>query len=195
MLSHKEAKFDSHELFFSITSPDSTILAGNEVFFRISGYSKEETIGRYHNVVRHPDMPRIFFKILWDYAGAGKPISGYVKNRTKEGDYYWVFAALFPLKDQIVSIRIKPTGPLLLAAKELYPLLIDAERHGGMEESGAMITPLLNRLNYHSYEELMSDALLQELKERKGVVSSAVSPVYNEIGSSPLVQRLSSVHD
>lgn len=194
MLSHKEAKFDASELFFSITSPDSTILSGNEVFFRISGYTKEETIGRHHNVVRHSDMPRIFFKILWDYAGAGKPIAGYVKNRTKEGDYYWVFAALFPLKDQIVSIRIKPTGPLLTAAQELYPILLDAERHGGMEESGAMITPILNRLGYQNYEELMSDALLQELKERKGLVNSAVSPLHNEPSSSPLTQRLAVVH-
>ncbi|HEX5330007.1 PAS domain-containing protein [Sulfuricurvum sp.] len=192
-LSQKEAKFDASELFFSITSPDSTILSGNEVFFRISGYSREETIGRYHNVVRHSDMPRVFFKILWDYAGAGKPIAGYVKNRTKEGDYYWVFAALFPLKDRIVSIRIKPTGPLLTAAQELYPILLDAERRGGMEESGAMIAPILNTLGYQNYEEFMSDALLHELKGRQRLVSSEGMHV-SDASLSPIRQRLAAVY-
>lgn len=192
-LSQKEAKFDANELFFSITSLDSTILSGNEVFFRVSGYTKEETIGRYHNVVRHPDMPRVFFKVLWDYAGAGKPIAGYVKNRAKNGDYYWVFAALFPLKDCIVSIRIKPTGALLSAVQELYPMLLDAEYHGGMEAGGAMITPLLNSLNYKDYEEFMSDALLQELKGRQRLGSSEGMHL-QDASLSPIRQRLLAVY-
>lgn len=189
----KEAKFGSHELFFSITAPDSTILSGNEVFFRISGYTKEETIGRYHNIVRHPDMPRTFFKVLWDYANAKKPIAGYVKNRTKNGDYYWVFASLFPLEDKIVSIRIKPITPLLAAAQEMYPLLLDAERRGGMEEGEAMITTLVNGLNYSSYEELMSDALLQELKERQKYAVT-VGTNAQGLALTPIRQHLAAVY-
>jgi PAS domain S-box-containing protein len=96
-----EAAFGVHEIFFSITEHDSTILSGNEVFVQISGYTKEELTGRYHNLVRHPDMPRILFKTLWEYLQAEKPIVAYVKNRTKEGDYYWVLAAVFPSKSDL----------------------------------------------------------------------------------------------
>lgn len=166
-----EAKFDINELFFSITNTDSTILSGNEVFVRISGYRREELIGKYHNVVRHPDMPRIVFKLLWDYLNAGKPIVAYVKNKTKEGGYYWVLAAVFPLHDHYISIRIKPTTELFTAAKELYVNLLTAERKGGMEESGTIIPDLLDGLGYEDYNHFMSAALLQELQERQKLVS------------------------
>ena len=63
----KESKFDLHELFFSITQHDSTILFGNETFIRISGYEKDEIIGKFHNIIRHQDMPRVIFKKFWEY--------------------------------------------------------------------------------------------------------------------------------
>ena len=81
----KEANFDLQELFFSITKKDSSIVAGNETFTRISGYSRDEIIGQIHNIVRHPDMPRVIFKLFWDYLQANKPVVAYVKNRTKTG--------------------------------------------------------------------------------------------------------------
>jgi PAS domain S-box-containing protein len=190
---HREAKFDINELFFSITRPDSTILSGNEVFMRISGYTKEEVIGRYHNIVRHPDMPRIVFNLLWDSVKKSKPIAGYVKNRTKSGEYYWVFAALFPLSDRYVSIRIKPTSKFFPLAQEIYPLLADAERQGGMEESGAMIPGILKSLGYDDYNHFMSDALLQELKERKKLLSSQMSTSDHNQSDTPLSQRLKRV--
>ncbi|MDD2358687.1 MAG: PAS domain-containing protein, partial [Thiovulaceae bacterium] len=74
----KEAKFDLDELFFSITKHDSTILSGNETFVRISGYEKDEIMGQFHNIIRHQDMPRVVFKIFWDYLKAGKPVVAYV---------------------------------------------------------------------------------------------------------------------
>lgn len=186
-----EAKFEINELFFSITDQESTILSGNEVFIRISGYTKEEVIGRYHNIVRHPDMPRIVFKIVWEYLNAGKPIVGYVKNRAKNGEYYWVLAAIFPLKDRYISIRIKPTTRLFTVIKELYPVLLRAESKGGMEESGRMILPLLNDLGYENYDQFMSDALLCELQDRQKLLS----PVSREerVGITPLSRKLQSV--
>jgi PAS domain S-box-containing protein len=187
-----EAKFDINELFFSITDQESTILSGNEVFIRISGYTKEEAIGRYHNIVRHPDMPRVIFKVVWDYLNAGKPIVGYVKNRSKNGNYYWVLAAIFPLKDRYVSIRIKPTTRLFTVIQKLYPVLLEAENRGGMEESGAMIPDLLNDLGYSDYTEFMSDALLHELQERQKLISS-VSSHEKRADDTPLSQRLQSV--
>ncbi|MFA5216303.1 PAS domain-containing protein [Sulfuricurvum sp.] len=189
----KEAKFDINELFFSITDQESTILSGNEVFVRISGYSKEELIGSFHNIVRHPDMPKIIFKTFWDYLKADKPIVAYVKNQTKEGNYYWVLASVFPLNDQYVSIRIKPTTKLFAAAKELYFKLLMAESRGGMEESGNILPELLRALGYEAYEHFMRDALLDELKERQTLVSKVdINNNYNE--PSPSLQKLRTVH-
>jgi len=190
----REAKFDINELFFSITTLDSTILSGNEVFIRISGYTKEEVIGRYHNVVRHPDMPRVLFKVIWETIQELQPIAGYVLNRTKSGEYYWVFAALFPLSDRYVSIRIKPTSRFFTYAQELYPVFLDAESRGGMEESEALIPEVLNSIGYRSYHQFMSDALLEELKGRKNVISFEPSISSAERSALPLFQHLQTVH-
>ena len=163
----KEALFKANELFFSITDPNSTILSGNDVFIRVSGYEKEEIIGRYHNIVRHPDMPRTLFKIIWENIHAQKPIAGYVKNSTKSGEYYWVFAALFPLADRIVSIRIKPTSKFFAIAQDAYPTFLTAEKRGGMEACEELIPVVLKELGYKDYDEFMSDAFLNELKAHK----------------------------
>lgn len=168
----KEAKFDTHELFFSITDQASTILSSNEVFIRISGYQKEELIGQFHNVIRHPDMPRVVFKVLWDHLKNEKPVVAYVKNKTKEGGYYWVLAVVFPLKDQFLSIRLKPTSPLFSVVRELYFKLVMAETSGTMELSEPMLFENLDNLGYKSYDDFMSDALLSELGERKKLLST-----------------------
>lgn len=169
-LAMKESKFDTNELFFSITDHASTILSGNEVFVRISGYQKEELIGRFHNIIRHPDMPKIVFKTLWDHLKNDKPIVAYVKNKTKEGGFYWVMAAVFPQDDRYISIRIKPNSPIFSAVRELYFKLLMAESKGGMEASEALLGNLLGELGYTGYDHFMADALLSELIERKKIL-------------------------
>ena len=168
----KEAQFTIDDLFFSITNTEGTILSGNNIFVRISGYTKEELIGKPHNIIRHPDMPQIIFKMLWDYLDADKPIVAYVKNRTKQGTYYWVLAAVFPLGEHYVSIRIKPHTVLFTAAEELYRTLKGVEIADGMEGSAKILPLLLQKLGYENYDQFMSDALLQELQERQHTVSS-----------------------
>lgn len=170
-----EAKFDFNELFFSITGHDSTILSGNEVFVQISGYSKEELIGSYHNIVRHSDMPRVIFKTLWDHLNAGKPVVAYVKNRTKRGEYYWVLAAVFPRHDRHISIRIKPNTKLFGAVRELYFKLLMLESKEGMERSEKALPEFLKALGYESYDQFMSDALLRELRENQGMIPATAS--------------------
>ncbi|MDD5160094.1 MAG: PAS domain-containing protein [Sulfuricurvum sp.] len=192
-LALKEAKFDINELFFSITDHASTILSGNDVFVRISGYSKEELIGNFHNIIRHPDMPRIIFKTLWDYLKAEKPIVAYVKNKSKDGGYYWVLAAVFPLGERYISIRIKPNTKLFAAIKEVYATLLRTEGNGGMEESGQLLPELLKMHGYEDYDHFMNDALLQELKERQQNVSKAlINEDYH--APSPTLEKLKTVY-
>lgn len=164
---NKEAKFDNNELFFSITDHSSAIISGNEVFVRISGYKKEELVGEFHNIIRHPDMPRVVFKTLWDYLNNDKPVIAYVKNKTKEGHYYWVLAAVFPLDERFISIRIKPSSSIFPVIRELYSKLLMAETKGGMDLSEPMLMKSLNSLGYSGYDKFMSEALLCELNERK----------------------------
>jgi len=190
----KEAKLNSDELFFSITSHDSTILSGNDVFVRISGYTKEELIGHFHNIIRHPDMPRVIFKTLWDYIQAGKPIVAYVKNKTKEGGYYWVLAAVFPLKERYVSIRIKPDTKVFSAVRELYFKLLIAESKEGMEESERLMAVLLRELGYENYDHFMGDALQSELKGRQKIKSQSCMQAEDFNMAHPLLSQLKSAH-
>jgi PAS domain S-box-containing protein len=76
----------------SKTDPRGIITYANEVFIEVSGYTEEELIGKPHNIIRHPDMPRTVFKLLWDTIKSGREFWGYVKNMAKDGSYYWVFA-------------------------------------------------------------------------------------------------------
>lgn len=192
-ITDKEAKFDSSELFFSITDKQSTILSGNNVFIRISGYSKNELIGQYHNIIRHPDMPKVIFKTLWDYLNANKPIVAYVKNRAKDGSYYWVLAAVFPLSDRYISIRIKPNTKIFAAIKELYFKLLMVESKENIEASSAMVSTILGDLGYANYDHFMSDALLKELQDHQAVISE-ISHRHEDDNFSPLLKNFQSIH-
>ncbi len=186
-----ETKFDDNELFFSITDHSSTIISGNEVFVRISGYTKEELVGQFHNIIRHPDMPRVIFKTLWEYLNNDKPVIAYVKNKTKDGQYYWVLAAVFPLNERFISIRIKPNSPIFSIVKELYFKLLMAETKVGMELSEPMLMESLNSLGYSGYDKFMSEALLCELNQRKNTLTLSDSmPKQCTDGSTELQERL-----
>src|SRR5690606_38757125 len=112
--------FSLPELFFSTTDFKAIIRSGNDVFLRVANYSREELVGRNHNVVRHPDMPRSVFEVFWRYLKAKKPIAAFVKNLASDGHYYWVLATTVPLPDGYLSVRMKPTTEYFEAAKKIY---------------------------------------------------------------------------
>ena len=82
-----ESPFAINEVFFSKTDTKGIIEYGNRVFYTTAKYTPQELIGKPHSIVRHPDMPKAVFKLLWDYIKADKPFAGYVKNLAKDGSY------------------------------------------------------------------------------------------------------------
>lgn len=155
--------FPVTDLFFSITDKKGIIRSGNETFVRISGYSRDELLGRPHNIIRHPDMPRAVFKLLWDYIQSDKPISAFVKNRAKDGRYYWVLATVLPMSDGYLSVRMKPSGRHFAGIAGLYAKMLEAEATGDMAAAGQVLHQSLQQQGYESYDEFMAASLREEL--------------------------------
>ena len=122
----KEVTFKESEILLSTTDLDSRIKYANENFCNIAGYTLGEMVSNPHNMVRHPDMPKAAFKDLWGFIQSGKPWMGPVKNRCKNGDYYWVNAFVTPIKNdrgeiyEYQSVRTTPDKNVVKRADELY---------------------------------------------------------------------------
>jgi len=109
-----EVMFPLGRLIVSRTDLTGIITHANDAFVEMSGYTREELIGAPHHILRHPDMPKIAFKGLWDDIEAGKKWHGYVKNLRKDGAYYWVYATAVPnIRNGVIvgytSVRRKPS--------------------------------------------------------------------------------------
>ncbi len=91
-----EIKLDTRAFLVSETDEKGIIQFANDEFCQYAGYTIDELIGKPHSIVRHPDMPKAAFKDLWQTVKSGKKWRGFVKNRAKDGRYYWVFATVYP---------------------------------------------------------------------------------------------------
>jgi PAS domain S-box-containing protein len=155
-----ERFFSGTELIVSKTNTRGNITYGNEIFAKMAGYTEEEYLGQPHNIIRHPDMPKAVFKLLWDTLSTGKEINAYVKNLAKDGSYYWVFANVTPSFDRNHNIigyhstRRAPNRKALEIITGLYKKMKAAESIGGVHESTAVLVSVLETHKL-SYEELI----------------------------------------
>ena len=120
-----EIKLLDDTMIVSETDAQGNILYANDDFCKIAGYTKEELQGKPHNIVRHSDMPAVAFKGLWETIKMDKIWNGIVKNKTKNGDYYWVNATAYKSTApngsvRYISVRVKPTEQEVAEAIELY---------------------------------------------------------------------------
>jgi aerotaxis receptor len=127
-VSQKERSFPSGLLIVSKTDTKGVITYVNDSFVDMSGFTREELIGKNHNIVRHPDMPPAAFKWLWDTLNDELPWRGVVKNRCKNGDHYWVKALASPIKEKgkvvgYLSVRSAPSRAEITASEALYKQL------------------------------------------------------------------------
>lgn len=120
-----ELKLPEGQTLISVTDLKGRLTYANKAFISISGFIESELLGQPHNIVRHPDMPEEAFRDMWATIESGQPWSGLVKNRRKNGDYYWVRANATPMRDGdrsvgYLSVRTKPTEDEIQAAEALY---------------------------------------------------------------------------
>ncbi|MEY3122916.1 MAG: hypothetical protein RI993_1741 [Pseudomonadota bacterium] len=120
-----EREMKDGEFLVSKTTPKGVITYVNPPFIEMSGYTEAELIGQAHNLIRHPDMPPEAFEDFWTTLKQERPWSGLVKNRSKEGGFYWVFANATPIREQgrvtgHMSVRSKPSREQIQAAETLY---------------------------------------------------------------------------
>lgn len=127
-ISNIEKTFSDSEQLVSITDLEGRITYANDEFCEIAGYSLDELTGQHHNIVRHPNMPKAAFKDLWEKLKRGDSWRGMVKNRCKNGDFYWVDAYVTPLYENnkitgYQSVRTKPTDEKKKKAQQFYDKL------------------------------------------------------------------------
>lgn len=153
-----------NDFIVSMTDLKGRITYGNRIFIEFSGYSEEELLGAQHNIIRHPDMPRAVFKLLWDKIQNKEECFAYVKNMAKDGSFYWVFTNVTPTFDPdgnitgYFSVRRKPKLSGVQTAGAVYAAMLEAEKKAGPANAIAASTKILvDILNEKglSYDELV----------------------------------------
>jgi PAS domain S-box-containing protein len=157
-----ERKFAPDAIIVTKTDLHGRITYANQTFLDVAGYAEAGVLGQAHSIIRHPDMPRCVFKLLWDKLQSGNEVFAYVINLAKNGDHYWVFAHVTPTFDMAGNIiayhstRRCPEPAQVEAIKPLYAALLAEERKhsdrsAGMAASAALLSTLLAE-RQQSYE-------------------------------------------
>jgi len=160
----RERVMRENDFIVSKTDPKGIITYCNPIFIEFSGYTEDELLGAQHNIVRHPDMPRAAFKLVWDTIQSGKEVFAYVKNMSKDGGYYWVFTHVTPdfgPNGSIVgytSVRRCPKRDAIGKIDPVYRQMVQAEKTAGARDaigaSTKILVDLLQKTGM-SYEELV----------------------------------------
>ena len=138
----EEIRFEEHEIIVSKTDLKGRIVYANDIFCRVSEMATKDVIGQPHSIIRHPDMPRTVFKMLWDTVQSGNEIFAYVKNMSATGRYYWVIAHVTPSRNgrgDIVgyhSCRRVPSRRGVADIEPLYHELLKAEQAHSNRKQG-----------------------------------------------------------
>ena len=125
------------DFIVSKTDPKGRITYANRIFMDIAGYRESELLGVQHNIIRHPDMPRAVFKMMWETLQAGHEFFGIVKNMASDGSFYWTFANVTPTRDErgdtvgYYSVRRKPRAEAIALLAPLYAEMLAREKAAG----------------------------------------------------------------
>ena len=155
----QEIELDPARYIVSKTDPKGFITFGNIYFVKISGYSEQELIGSPHSIIRHPDMPKTIFKLMWSNIKAGKDFCGVIKNLAKDGRFYWTMTEFNserdPKTNEIVSYtayRKAPPRSAIETIEPIYKTMLEKEKSGGMELGLDFLNQILAQRR-QSYDE------------------------------------------
>jgi len=149
-----------NDFIVSKTDIKGRITYANEIFMTMAEYTETELLGKPHNIIRHPDMPKAVFKLLWDRIQNKEEIFAYVINKTKNGNSYWVFANVTASVDNngniigYYSVRRRPKASALELIAPLYQKMLQAERSGGIAAGAKVLNDLLKKEGV-SYDEFI----------------------------------------
>ena len=162
------------DVLISVTDPNGIITDANDIFVKISGYTKDELVGANHNLIRHPDMPRVMFDVVWDHIKGRENIMAVVKNLAKDGRYYWVITDFVTDVDadrnvtSYTAYRRSPKPGILKTIIPMYKALNAIEEFAGMDAAKHFLTDFLERRK-ESYDDFI-ESLIVETCEREDMV-------------------------
>ncbi len=163
---NQQTIISQEDLLISRTDPNGVITQCNDIFVKMSGWNKEELLGSNHNIIRHPDMRQVIFKMAWDHIKNNKEFYGYFKNLRKDGGYYWVFAYITAEVDSngvttgYASYRRFTPQEAIEAISPIYKILCLAEEQGGVISSEPLFTHYLEKAGFGSYDKFIVDVRL-----------------------------------
>lgn len=167
---NEEIIIPDNEILISVTDPKGIIIETNEIFTKISGYNEEELVGTSHNVIRHPDMPKTMFKIVWDHIMDKENVMAVVKNLAKDGKYYWVVTDFVTRVDadrniiNYTAYRRPVHDKVKEAVIPLYKALCAIEDFAGMEAAEKFLNDYFEERNTN-YDEMIEEIIVKNCKK------------------------------
>lgn len=165
-------KYEIADLLVSRTDQRGTILSVNEAFERISCHDWENLNNAPHNLIRHPDMPKGVFWLIWEALKQKKPIGAFQKNATKNGTFYWVFTFFAPQGDGYVSISMKPTSRAVEMISNEYAALLERETEEDLSADQCAVHFLerINGLGHNTYDHFVASLAFEQIRARDKVL-------------------------
>jgi len=176
----KEIIIPDDQVLISVTDPKGFIIEANEIFSEISGYSQDELIGSSHNIIRHPDMPKIMFKIVWNHIKDKENVMAVVKNLAKDGKYYWVVTDFVTRVDadrniiDYTAYRRPVHNKVKQAVIPLYKALCAIEDLAGMDAAENFLTNYFEERNTN-YDDMIEEIIVKNC-EKASVLGFGENP-------------------
>jgi PAS domain S-box-containing protein len=161
----EEIELESKKYIISSTDSKGNIIDVNDYFCEISGYNRDELIGKPHNIIRHPDMPKIVFKLMWRRLKSGHDILALVKNLAKDGRYYWIFTTFEPVKNANGEVtgytahRKSAPKHTIETIADIYKKVLEVEKRDGVDASEKFLNDYLKERG----EEITFANLMDEI--------------------------------
>lgn len=184
----KEVVWDKSKTIMSKTDLFGTIEYANDIFVSVSGYEDYELMGQPHSIIRHPDMPKVVFKVLWENIKQGNQFHGIVKNLAKSGRYYWVITNFEYVRDNegnitnyIARRKAVPENIINNHIQPLYKKLLQIEQASGVETSEKYLIGFLEEAGV-SYVDLITNLMVEneEAEQSKAEEISEINPTDKE---------------